>query len=674
MNIKKNNSNCTSVLGAGSLAKSAIGIEKTFCPPPRRRTAKAGFPVLLGCFMLWTVADADQTANQTIHGPEAFSIELPRKTNARMISVADFGASPDETPEQNVDAFNRAILQAKKENAAGVTVPTGTYYLRDSRYLSQIELYDLTDFTFDGQNSVLIFKDHDKKQRGRYFDIKNCTRFLMKNIILDWDWEEKPLGAVGKIIAVDTGKGTLDYEIIDDINLPETITVMGGREWDPSITNRSPAGFILPGAIITGPSGETQVLNKRKIRIKPVNPNALRTAKLGQHSFLTFYVNYLADAIKFRECSHITFDSVKIYGAPYEAFGADLCKYFQIINCTVEPRPGTSRSKSVHSAFEIHNSLGYFILENNLVRKNSDDGMHYCDYYLGGGVFKTDTNNELIADRLQFYAAGDIIRKGDLLELRNPDFSPSGWSSEIESFKWQINYYPGESAANRCIITFKDPVPENVPETGLLINKNFGKGQYIIRGNTFDGGMCHGLFICLPNGLIENNRIINTAYPGLMVHMVSRWGRWFSGTYPTNVIIRGNTIVRCNSALREPAALFVGGGYDTDSLGGYTPVAYPIAQNILIENNTISDSTWASIGIWSTSNAVIRNNLIINPNIVPSSAKYQGMGNVFIGYSQQLAITNNRIRLTSQSHESGIYVDTSTASGITLTDNSILLQ
>jgi hypothetical protein len=322
--------------------------------------------------------------------------------------------------------------------------------------------------------------------------------------------------------------------------------------------------------------------------------------------------------------------------------------------------------KSVHGSCEIHNSLGYFRFENNTVRFTQDDGMHYSDYFLGGGLLPTDHPNQLVADRLQFYAAGPIIRIGDRMALRNADYSPANWSSVIESFEWQMNYYPGESAANRCIITFKDPIPDNLSQDALLFNQEFGAGQYIIRNNIFEHNLCHGLKASLPNGLIENNTIRSTAYPALMVHMVTRWDRWFIGTGPTNVIVRGNRIESSNSALREPASFYIGGGYDPNTPGGYTPSSYPVAQNILIENNLIIDSAWAAMGIWSTSNALVRNNRIIRANQKPSHEKYTGRGCAFIGHSANIVVSENTIEYDQKTHENGFFIDQTTTQSIRL--------
>lgn len=151
--------------------------------------------------------------------------------------------------------------------------------------------------------------------------------------------------------------------------------------------------------------------------------------------------------------------------------------------------------------------------------------------------------------------------------------------------------------------------------------------------------------------------------------MVLRWERWFLKYFPENVIIKNNTIENCNTALRQPANLFTGGGYDNNDSVGYVPVKSIVAQNVLIENNIIKNSTWASLGIWSAKNVLVLNNKIINPNTVESHSRYKGKGIIFVTDSEDVIIAGNQCSYESLPKESGIYVDGETTKNIILDAN-----
>ena len=599
------------------------------------------------------------TSPPGISGPVAFSVELPRERESPMLSVADYGAAPGSSPEANVRGFQNAIDAARESKAAGVIVPRGTYFLRKEA-ASQLEFHDMKDFTFDGQGSELVFLDHKDNRSGQYLSIRNCERFRMTDVTLEWDWKNKPLSAIATIIAVHPAENQIDYEI-HGREMPSAQSIIGGREWDSTIGNRSPRGFALPNNTVLKTTGNV-------IRLKLAKKSSIGVAKVGQQSNLRFGTNYMANAIDVEGCRHAVLDKVNIHGAPYVGVNANLNEYLRISGCRIEPRPGSGRSKSVHAAFEIHNSLGHFILEDNVVRFNHDDGLHYSDYYLGGGLITTESRHTLIADHLQFYAAGGVVRIGDRMEMRNADFSPAAWSSEIVDFEWQKNHHPGHAASNRCVIKFKDPLPDSVPADGFLVNRAFGKGQYIIRGNTFENGMCHGITVSLPNGLIENNTVTSSGYAGLVVRMVSRWKRWFMGTFPENIIVRNNVFQACNTARMDPAALFVAAGYDPNEKQGFAPAAYPVLRNILIEKNVIEDTPWAAIGILSASGVVVRDNRIKNSNTDPGPTKFQG--SIFVAFSEHVSLegnTNSKGELPNRDH---IHIDPATTSSVVIVPNS----
>ncbi len=355
-----------------------------------------------------------------------------------------------------------------------------------------------------------------------------------------------------------------------------------------------------------------------------------------------------------------------VYGVYYAAFNGTENQYYEIVNSKVMPKPGTGRAMASHSAFEIHASRGFFRLENNEIYLNHDDGLHFSDAFLGGGLVREDSHT-VVADRLQHYAAKHLIVKGDTLVLRRRDFSPTGWSSTIADFEWEMMFYK-VSPNNRCRIRFRDPLPDVLPADGLLFNPRYGVGQYVIRGNVFRNGLTHGLYVCQPNGLIEGNRIYRTAYPAIMLHQLIRWKRWFMGTNPGNVIIRGNSIEGCNTALREPADLFIGGGVDDHS--GYMPTSYPVTRGVLVEGNTITDSSWTPLGAWSCRDVVIRNNTIRNPNQVTSKDRYRGKGRLFVTHAQDVVVTGNTCVATKQTHESGIHVDATSTTNVLVEANT----
>ena len=617
----------------------------------------------------------------------SFIVDLPQpKANPAMLSVVDFGAGPDKTPAQNHQAFKDAIASAVAQNASGIVVPNGTYYVQ-SEVSVQIAFQGLTDFTLDGKGSTLVFKDHAVARSGNFISIDGCTRFKITNLKIDWDWENSPLAAIGQVTAVDTTAGTMDYTFSNLANLPANVVVESGREWDPAINNRSAAGYALTSNVDSGKNlvHTTTVLTGNSVRLTFTNPVKVSSSAINKYTNVVFDTKFAANAINSRNCQHLTYDGVSIYSAPLSAYNSYLNEYFQTINCRIEPTPGTTHSKSVHGGNEVHNTFGHFRFENNLVKMTHDDGMHFSNAYLGGEVSRVTAAmlpagyagavaNTVVVNGLQRYACYDLVvpYKSGLqyeLQLYDGNFVSSNWRSRIVTSMWQDNYDLTQPVPHRVFITFADPIPASLASNSIFVNPLFANGQYIVRNNTFEGGLTYGAVICMPDGLIENNFISNTGYPGLVVEMVTRWERWFMGTGPRNITIRNNKLTKNNSALREPAAsLFVGGGYDFNTSAGFTPIsntsaADAVASSVVVENNTINDAYWSAIGVLSAGDVLVRNNRIQGANRSPSLTRNAGNKNIFVGYSSNVTFLNNLIDrgVSSLSAADGVSLDLSTS-------------
>lgn len=270
-------------------------------------------------------------------------------------------------------------------------------------------------------------------------------------------------------------------------------------------------------------------------------------------------------------------------------------------------------------------------------------------------------------DYLQLWMAETDIYEGAGFEMRTQQFEKIDWHSTVESFEWELNVYSGASQ-HRCKVRFKDPLPEDYDDNTLFWNTDKYKGNFIVRNNEFKNGLCHAMYIGIPNGTIENNTADNYAYPSLVLHSVIRWGRWYIGTPITNVIIRNNVLTNNNTAQRDPATMFVGAGYDNQP-SNYFPVDGRAADYVLVENNVVDESTWAAFGIFSAENIVVRRNKFLNSNNLPTKERFKGYGNVYIVEADNVVFTENQITNDRETYESGLFVDESTSSNVYVEGN-----
>lgn len=616
--------------------------------------------VLLVSFLgVFSTSNYISASDIKITGAESFKVQQPI-FNELVVSVADFGANPDMPANENGLAFEKAISKVRLTGASKLIIPTGRYRIRMEQP-ADILLKDLRNVVIDGLGSELIFSRHQQVKHEAYIALKECNTITIKNLIVDWDWDDFPIFAIARIIGVDKNSRTIEFQTTTP-EIPDEKPLLVGvnREWDPEINNRNPGkGFVFPQP------AERERLEKTaadRIVLTVIDTNCIKKAKKGQFVQLSFKPAYgTPSAFRINQSKHITFDNVTIYSSPYEAMNTGGVEYLQIINCRIEPRPGTGHRISTYGGLEIHSIKGFFRLENCVLDGIGDDNLHLSNHFLGGGLTKID-DHTVYANYLQRWMSVDLLWKGASFEMRRKNFSPTGWSSQIESFEYEYNVHKSLNA-HRVKLRFKDPLPADFEEDNMLWNSDMNKGNFIIRNNEFRNGLCHALYIGLANGTIENNQFNNFAYPSLILNTVHRWGRWYLGTPINNVIIRNNVLTNNNTARRDPASLFVGGGYDAQP-SDYTPVDYPIVTNVLIENNTIENSTWSAFGTFSSENIVVRKNRFINSNTYPRNNRYNGFGSVYVTHARNILFEKNVIVDGEKSLDKGCFIDSLTTTNV----------
>ncbi|MBT3381495.1 MAG: hypothetical protein HN742_21690 [Lentisphaerae bacterium] len=615
----------------------------------------------------------------------SFTVDLPSPEAEVTVSAGDFGLLPGKGPRENVLALQSAIDHCKANGVSRLVLPPGRYrmgtlkapggeqitkasgYTHHTGRVYQVKLIGLRDFTLDGQGAELIFRElrdipEAKKRLGGYFVVKDCRRVRITNLALDWDWEDYPLAFYGKVVNVDEENLTVDYEL-EGGPFPRQMTVYMMREWDRTAGCRDPGVFHFAMGYVM----DHGFVSENVLRFRMKRKSILKGAKLGDWGIFKTRTRYAPQAFTLDLNEHLSLDDVRVYGVPENAVWARQNRFLQIRNCQITPRPGTTPVWSSHGGFEIHNHFGYFRMENCELSYVFDDALHFSDFFLAGNIERLD-DHTLQVGGLMYFQSADTFMNGSRLEFRRANFEPLGFSAEIADHEWTLVTGKGQ-AKHYVTVTTRETLPERIEPDTLLFNTTYGVGRYVIRNNRIRTGLCHGLYVCMPNGLIEDNEIVGTAYPALVVHSLLRWGRWPMGHPPANVIVRNNTIRNCNTALRRPADLFVGGGYDPQG-GVYRPVDYPVAQNVIVENNTIEGSPWQGIAAWSCRNVLITGNQLRNTNRLPSPKGQDG--SIFVRDAEKVHISGNERRLGAgfTPNDAGISIDAGSTRDVAKDRNS----
>ena len=121
-------------------------------------------------------------------------IQLPH--TERVVNAADFGVRAGAACD-NTNAFFEALSYCRSIKAARLIVPKGVYYFKSCETDAYLSLDEMEDFVLDGGGSEFIFESLHS-----YLSIRKSRRVLVKNLILDWNWEKAPLASVGVVTRV----------------------------------------------------------------------------------------------------------------------------------------------------------------------------------------------------------------------------------------------------------------------------------------------------------------------------------------------------------------------------------------------------------------------------------------------------------------------------------------
>lgn len=542
----------------------------------------------------------------------ALTIEEP--SGGRSVSVTDFGAKAG-CDFNNTAPFGRALQYCRREKVEKLIIPKGVYRFKECDQSAHLMLDDMENFTLDGQGSELIFES-----LSSYLSICRSRRILVRDLILDWNWQKAPLASVGVVseVAGDGRHIECVFPAYEEVLEDMAFSIVGpfdpcrytpgcpsGMEFRPYENDhvketddketdekmrelvRELSHLFLPGQEKTGAN---------RLRFSTVDPDFTKAHFHIGDCFNFRHYEYDILTIPIRDTKDCTLSNVVIYSAPGSGFvGNGDIHGLHLKGCRVTVRPGTSRSISTAAdCLHVCNSQGNFIIEDCDFGYAGDDCVNIHDNS-SMGIEILDSHT-LTAKRVTREAV--LFEVGYPVELRNPDLSPTGFSSLLTA----VQYSP---QTRTCRLTFADALPKGLSPDTVLWNKRFSTQNYLIRGCRFTNNRARGVLLQGSNGMVVNNLFENIQGAAIQIETGCE-SRWSEGHGVKNLIIRGNLIRHCDLNAWQMAVLYMG----VYLPGGRTEE--PVFQNILIEQNSFIDCPRQAMFLSSCRNVIVRRNTIIN--------------------------------------------------------------
>lgn len=613
---------------------------------------------------------------KTATGCPDFNVELPAgNPNAPVVNAADFGAT--ENNLKFCDAMNAAVAHCRKIGARKLVLPKGVYHLYNS---GPITFEGLKDFEFDGGGSTFIFlrdkglakmkgldasKISNNFQNGACVKISECERVKVGNFNIDWDWAADPLGSIVRVenVCASPGGEYIDYKFVDYDNFPRRdLRVANLSSYDP-VSN-------LIGVEGGATLGYEFYKGKNIPKMEWLSGNVLRVwhsrysrrAKVGDFYRMQHYY-YDGAGVLTHQNRHLTLSKVNVYSCRGHAFVVSgTQQYWQYLDCSIKPPEGAKARAITCTADHLHvvNSRGYMKLIGCDFMLGADDciNVHDCTGY---AVRKSDFSLETRNVR-----GIKMFKVGDPIELRDDDFSPSGFTGKIKSVK------PIDASKGVHEIVFADKIPQPKGEGFIMFNRYYSSGNILLRNCKFHSNRARGIIIQCPNVTVENCVIKNNEMAGMRIVTGYTPNLWSEGFGVDNLLVRGcvfestnRTDVKADGFARD---IHIGIYRTTGERTGQT--MYPIMSNITFEKNTFKNAYGLVAFITSSGNVVFRENIIIND--IPRKKPLPYRGSFLVKASTDTAIVNNIIVESKYAPNPGVYAEADTVKGLKIGGNKIV--
>ena len=245
-------------------------------------------------------------------------------------------------------------------------------------------------------------------------------------------------------------------------------------------------------------------------------------------------VNRLAPAIKVEHTSNFLAENVTIYHASGMGFLGENCENVTLESCRVLPSEGYMVSTTADASHFV-GCRGVVTLNNCTFRNQLDDA---CNIHGAYQPIVDIIDQHTIGVRMgHFQQQGFILaREGDSIGfVRIAESFHAYATATVESVKYINGRYN--------IITFKEPLPENLKQGDLAENLS-AYPEIKITNNLFAGNRARGLLISSPKGTLIEGNTFSTEMEAILMPVES--GHWYESGNAIDVVIRNNHFKDCN--------------------------------------------------------------------------------------------------------------------------------
>lgn len=389
--------------------------------------------------------------------------------------------------------INKALAHCKKIGASKLVLPKGVYKVFSE---TTIEMTGYKDFTFDGNGSTLVYRK--KSRLSPNFRVEDCERTVFENIDFDYDWKTEPLAAIVKVVGVSTEKGNIyadlnfvHYKKYPLYNKDMVITVMSvydEKKKHLGVVGRSPVYIKLSSMDHVS---KYEWLSPNTVRCHFKTAEMMGRIKEGyyfraQHSYY--------DCNVFNPCFQQTPDFQKhqyMVGERLRVQGGRLAAVLAAAEFQYDAAERTKEKGNQHHGRQSPYSA--------LARKLQNGKLHI--HPRRRRLREYPRFHRICVESLRFLDKNrphknERFYNGDSkIELRNFDFSPTGYFAKIRDKKVK---------GNTIELFFDKKLPDDKGKGFVMFDRQYWSRNFLVQNCKFGFNRARGMLILTDNVTIEN--------------------------------------------------------------------------------------------------------------------------------------------------------------------------
>ncbi len=564
-----------------------------------------------------------------------FIIEQPVAKKSIIVDAAEFGVS--EEIEDNTAALTAALNHCKKIDASKLIVKKGVYkFFAKKGELSGIDISGFKDFILDANNALFIYrKDSFPNKRNKpNIKIENCSRIIIQNLNMDWDWEIEPLGSIVEVIGLDNSKEKpyLDFKFLHYKIHPyynKEINFTSIHSYDTKDNAYGIEGRLPINGNFAGMKNITscQWLSPNSVRCFFSNPTMVNRAKLG-YTYRALHFYYDCNAFTLSSNDNMILKNIHIYSC--KGMGIivnDSQRNWGIENFIIAPKEGLKKYCVSCTADSLHisRSLGNFYMENCKFLHGVDDCINIHD----STEYVSRINDYTI--RVPRIKNKKYHTIDSIFELRYADYKPTNFISKAIRI---------EASGNTFDITFDKKLPNDNGKGFVLFNRKYWSKNFSAKNCVFGYTRARGMIIATDNCTIENCEFKNI-HSGAIKIEAGYCPAWAEGYGVDNIVIKNCVFTFPNRLGSQthgmPRDIMIGMYLLKDNSKAVN--AYPMLKNILFEGNKFVNQMGLVAFMNCCDNVIFKDNVISNPQKLLK--QYATRGGFYAIYSKNIKIVNN---------------------------------